>query len=145
MSKMSKEDYMKQIKGVIEPMVNALLMTTPEEPIYFMLQWLANFNKVTESSYINKEREELEKLRYELNTYKKAKIRIKSEDLLNFDKDESELINEKSVKRSMKQSEKSSKIEMSRKNEEDNKSEEEDEKSENNKENLSNNNDEEDI
>ena len=96
MSKMSKEDYMKQIKGVMEPMVNALLMTTPEEPIYFMLQWLANFNKVTESSYINKEREELEKLRYELNTYKKAKIRIKSEDLLNFDKDESELINEKS-------------------------------------------------
>ena len=33
-----------KIKAVMEPMINALLVTTPENPVFFMVQWLKIFN-----------------------------------------------------------------------------------------------------
>ena len=73
-----------KIKAVMEPMINALLITTPENPVFFMIQWLKTFNNAN-PSFLDKEREEFEKLKYELETYQRAKIEIpKSTNLLDF-------------------------------------------------------------
>jgi hypothetical protein len=121
-----------KIKAVMEPMINALLITTPENPVFFMIQWLKTFNNAN-PSFLDKEREEFEKLKYELETYQRAKIEIpKSTNLLDFserkdDESGSESFNN-SVKKSNKQNSEILKNELSKKNEEDNESENEEEK-----------------
>ena len=110
-----------KIKAVMEPMINALLITTPENPVFFMIQWLKTFNNAN-PSFLDKEREEFEKLKYELETYQRAKIEIpKSTNLLDFserkdDESGSESFNN-SVKKSYKQKSEISKNDLSRKNE----------------------------
>ena len=116
----SDDSLNKKIKAVMGPMINALLVTTPENPVFFMVQWLKIFNNAN-PSYIDKEREEFEKLKYELETYKRANIELpNSQNLLDFsekkdDESGSENFNN-SVKKSYKQKSEISKSELSRKN-----------------------------
>ena len=63
------EEYLRtKIIGIIQPMVNSLLIEMPANPEFFMLKWLQTYNLV-ENIRINKEREEFESLRSELNYY----------------------------------------------------------------------------
>ena len=63
------EEYLRtKITGIIQPMVNSLLIEMPANPEFFMLKWLQTYNLV-ENIRINKEREEFESLRSELNYY----------------------------------------------------------------------------
>lgn len=63
------EEYLRtKIIGIIQPMVNSLLIEMPANPEFFMLKWLQTYNLV-ENIRINKEREEFESLRSELNFY----------------------------------------------------------------------------
>lgn len=63
------EEYLRtKIIGIIQPMVNSLLIEMPENPEFFMLKWLQTYNLV-ENIRINKEREEFESLRSELKYY----------------------------------------------------------------------------
>ena len=76
---MTAEEFLqKKVRGIIEPMVSALLMEKPKEPvsidikiqIIFMIEWLQNFSGL-KSMGPNMERIELENLRKEMAKYKK--------------------------------------------------------------------------
>lgn len=71
MANSSAEEYLeKKVRGIIEPMVSALLMERPKEPMLFMIEWLQNFSGL-KSIGPNMERIELENLRKEMAKYKK--------------------------------------------------------------------------
>ena len=68
---MTEENYLNdKVRGIVEPMINSLLTTCPEEPMRYMLTWLINYTN-GQSFTINGEREELERLRKEVRRYKK--------------------------------------------------------------------------
>ena len=68
---MTEENYLNdKVRGIVEPMINSLLTTCPEEPMRYMLTWLINYTH-GQSFTINGEREELERLRKEVRRYKK--------------------------------------------------------------------------
>jgi len=68
---MTEENYLNEkVRGIVEPMINSLLTTCPEEPMRYMLTWLINYTN-GQSFTINGEREELERLRKEVRHYKK--------------------------------------------------------------------------
>jgi cAMP-dependent protein kinase regulator len=72
---MTEENYLNEkVRGIVEPMINSLLTTCPEEPMRYMLTWLINYTQ-GQSFTINGEREELERLRKEVKRYKKKKLK----------------------------------------------------------------------
>ena len=80
---MTEENYLNdKVRGIVEPMINSLLSTCPEEPMRYMLTWLINYTN-GQSFTINGEREELERLRKEVRRYKK---KLKKQSLKNEDK-----------------------------------------------------------
>lgn len=81
------ENYLKtKVLDIIEPMVNALLIATPEDPNFFMIEWLQKFNKV-DGVYIDEEREELENLRMEMKKYNEL---LKKQSILQTEEDKKE-------------------------------------------------------
>ena len=80
---MTEENYLNdKVRGIVEPMINSLLTTCPEEPMRYMLTWLINYTN-GQSFTINGEREELERLRKEVRRHKK---KLKKQSLKNEDK-----------------------------------------------------------
>ena len=67
---MAEEYLQTKVRGILEPMVNTMLQTCPEEPMRFMLTWLLNYTQGTDITS-NGEREELENLRKEIKKYQK--------------------------------------------------------------------------
>ena len=67
------DDYLNgNIKDILEPMISALIMAQPEDPKYFMLQWLKHLYSL---DYVrsNPDKEELENLRLFIKNSKEGK------------------------------------------------------------------------
>ena len=60
----------KNVRGILQPMVSAVLLEKPNDPILFMIQWLQNYAGI-KSTGENIEQAELENLRKEVKHYKK--------------------------------------------------------------------------
>ena len=118
------EDYLNgNVKEIIEPMISALLTAQPDDPKFFMLNWLKHLYSL-DYVIINKEKEELENLKLEIKVLKEKQKEQKEQKEAVLKKANSEV--------SKKVSE----------NEVDNKSEESKNTSENNKGNLNDKNNE---
>ena len=64
------EEYLKNhVKVILQPMVSALLLEKPKDPVLFMIQWLQNYAGI--SPEVSQEKKELENLRQENYYYKK--------------------------------------------------------------------------
>ena len=67
------DDYLNgNIRDIIEPMISALLIAQPEDPKFFMLNWLKNLYSL-DYIIINKQKEELENLRLQIRNLKEKK------------------------------------------------------------------------
>ena len=67
---MAEEYLQTKVRGILEPMVNSMLLSCPDEPMRFMLTWLVNYTQGSDFTS-NGEREELENLRKEIKKYQK--------------------------------------------------------------------------
>ena len=68
------DDYLNgNIKDIIEPMISALLIAQPDDPKFFMLVWLKNLYSL-DYIIINKEKEELENIKLEIQRLKQKQI-----------------------------------------------------------------------
>jgi len=68
---MQAEEYLqKNVRGILQPMVSAVLLEKPKDPILFMIRWLQNYSGI-QSIGENIEQTELENLRKEVKRYKK--------------------------------------------------------------------------
>ena len=68
------DDYLNgNIKDILEPMISALIVAQPEDPKYFMLQWLKHLYSL---DYVNSnpDKEELENLRMFIKNSKEGKV-----------------------------------------------------------------------
>ena len=116
---MAEEYLQTKVRGILEPMVNSMLLSCPDEPMRFMLTWLVNYTQGSDFTS-NGEREELENLRKEIKKYQKLE-----KDTSTINENEIEEKKEKDIK---KIEEKDNYIKNNLEEENDKKSEEEKEK-----------------
>ena len=116
---MAEEYLQTKVRGILEPMVNSMLLSCPDEPMRFMLTWLVNYTQGSDFTS-NGEREELENLRKEIKKYQKLE-----KDTSTINENEIEEKKEKDIK---KIEEKDKHIKNNLEEENDKKSEEEKEK-----------------
>ncbi len=116
---MAEEYLQTKVRGILEPMVNSMLLSCPDEPMRFMLTWLVNYTQGSDFTS-NGEREELENLRKEIKKYQKLE-----KDTSTINENEIEEKKEKDIK---KIEEKDNHIKNNLEEENDKKSEEEKEK-----------------
>ena len=155
---MAEEYLQTKVRGILEPMVNSMLLSCPDEPMRFMLTWLVNYTQGSDFTS-NGEREELENLRKEIKKYQKLEkdtstineneIEEKKEkDIKKIEEKDNHIKNnleEENDKKSEEEKEKNSEEEKDKKSEEekDKNSEEEEKKSNSSKSNNSEKNSEE--
>ena len=155
---MAEEYLQTKVRGILEPMVNSMLLSCPDEPMRFMLTWLVNYTQGSDFTS-NGEREELENLRKEIKKYQKLEkdtstineneIEEKKEkDIKKIEEKDNYIKNnleEENEKKSEEEKEKNSEEEKDKNSEEekDKNSEEEEKKSNSSKSNNSEKNSEE--
>ena len=155
---MAEEYLQTKVRGILEPMVNSMLLSCPDEPMRFMLTWLVNYTQGSDFTS-NGEREELENLRKEIKKYQKLEKNTstineneieekKEKDIKKIEEKDNHIKNnleEENDKKSEEEKEKNSEEEKDKNSEEekDKNSEEEEKKSNSSKSNNSEKNSEE--
>ena len=155
---MAEEYLQTKVRGILEPMVNSMLLSCPDEPMRFMLTWLVNYTQGSDFTS-NGEREELENLRKEIKKYQKLEKNTstineneieekKEKDIKKIEEKDNHIKNnleEENDKKSEEEKEKNSEEEKEKNSEEekDKNSEEEEKKSNSSKSNNSEKNSEE--
>ena len=70
MSDISPEAYLEsKVRGIIEPMLSQITIDQPNDPVYFMIEWLNNLQG--KNSFFNTEKDELKNLRKEISILRK--------------------------------------------------------------------------
>ena len=125
---MAEEYLHTKVRGILEPMVNSMLLSCPDEPMRFMLTWLVNYTQGSSFS-ANGEREELENLRKEIKKYQKLEkdTSIHNENNENYNEKDDKKSEKKEDEKSEKNSEKNSEKKEEEKEKEEKKEEEKEE------------------